>query len=1066
MMRARRNDSGQIFKGIKKIKTVGRISDFPKAIATINTKLGSFFNFVPSNLENIENIIRIPRSDFFKELVWHCNIISSHKRIIKDYICFKELYSEYLLKGDFKNALEILDKIEAKCGWSLWLIEAKFFCLQQLDGLEGNKGFLEEIYVSRSLSDEFDLVYYLSFLISERNEDGCNIVEFYYRINKVLNDIDDDEFSDYLGSIVSYVVFNDINKDVSPSDLIWNFATLPSIDMYELILRLLVEFKNELDISEVRLPIRILLEVSEKRINRIANSYGVSKGEYWDELNCFDGTNLVYPQMYNKLIMFDYMLDIQGEYINKYHNSIRSIVEQNDGFNDAFTFLTQFSVNFKHVDEIYSMLYITRVFLDVSEVRLVKDLASVYGKVISDSDILEQLKVMLRDNELPSKIDYINLLEEKQSRMESNFPVKKIECADFSKYVLSHSLVINFHALLHAEMYSEAFRLFVDSYISNTNVSRIFKLSNFIQGRKWKFYKNLDSYVDATIVLDAYSNFIHDEKQLFNLKACWRSFMAEVNVINPSELTLEHFNGNESKYLYFLERICIPEVIGSAANVYNSEREIKLERIAICNTLLEHELNIDIIEERDGLERSIAILDGLNEVEIAGLTVDQERFKIVAKTKHRNDFNRYKSFVELMLNRKQARNGDEDKGVGEHILITKPMDEGDTILVKLIHDLGDMFLKNQEFGLDYYLSMRIRHGRLIGVSRGPLERRKLVTKYSEQHEKYLDNEYWYDKYKDHFDTDSLIELNKLLLNFSDKFDKLIKSFKDNQIQVRSDDKPHGMFSIKITQGGLDILKETIKPQTSMDDFLMTIIEYFLILVERSSKEVKFFIESNLKKNINYELYHLQSSIDTLVKKNNLYINPMSSEIASVRTELSKTLDDISAWFDISSENKTSIRTYSMEDVLEISLARTKRIYQEFFPNVVSDIKITDLKFHSSALALLVDVFNIVFSNIYVHGRNNEPVIDVLFNNTHSIDSRVIKINVIVKNEINERYVDYEKLNKIRNEIASNQLKSRQEGGSGFHKLAAMPIISESSDIDFGYDEGEFFVNLTLSLELL
>ncbi|EJL6463970.1 hypothetical protein NMR75_003903, partial [Vibrio cholerae] len=292
-------------------------------------------------------------------------------------------------------------------------------------------------------------------------------------------------------------------------------------------------------------------------------------------------------------------------------------------------------------------------------------------------------------------------------------------------------------ALMHAGKISEAFRLFVDSYISNTNINRIFKLKNFIQGKKWNFYKNLDSHVDSAIVLEAYSKFIHDEKQLFNLKACWRSFMNEVNVVYPSELTVEHFNGNFDKYLYFLDKICIPDVIGSAANIYDSEREIKLERIAICNKLLDHELNIETIEERDSLERSIAILDGLNEVETAGLTVDQERFKIVAKTKHRNDFNRYKTFVELKLNRKQTRSLEEEKGSGEHALITKPTDEGDTILVKLIHDLGDMFLKNQEFGLDYYLSMRIRHGRLIGVSRGPLERRKLVTKYSEQKDKYL-----------------------------------------------------------------------------------------------------------------------------------------------------------------------------------------------------------------------------------------------------------------------------------------------------------------------------------------
>lgn len=251
-------------------------------------------------------------------------------------------------------------------------MKRSFFCLQQVDGLEGNKEFLEEIYLNRNVSDKFDLIYYLSFLISERNEDGCYIGEFHYRVNKIFDDINDEDFSNYLKSIVGYVVFNDINKNFLPIDFILNFGTLPSIDIYELILRVLVEFQDDLDVSELSLPIRILSSIDDKRVRRIAKSYGILDEDCWDTFDDFNDSNLVLPQIYNKLIMFDYDIDIQGQYIDKYHQSTRSIVEQNDEFNDAFTFLSQFSVNFKHVDEIYSMLYMTRIFLNVSEVNIVK----------------------------------------------------------------------------------------------------------------------------------------------------------------------------------------------------------------------------------------------------------------------------------------------------------------------------------------------------------------------------------------------------------------------------------------------------------------------------------------------------------------------------------------------------------------------------------------------------------------------------------------------------------------------------------------------------------------------
>ncbi|ELB2166863.1 hypothetical protein QNZ92_003483 [Vibrio parahaemolyticus] len=920
--------------------------------------------------------------------------------------------------------------------------------------------------MGRNISDNFDIIYYLSFLISERNEDGCDIGEFYFRVNKVFDDIQDEEFSNYLKSIVGYIVFNDIRKEYLPIEFILNLGSLPSIDVYELILRVMVEFQDSLDLNKIKLPIRILSGIEDKRVKRIAKLYGLSDEDCWDKFDNLSDNNLVFPQIYNNIIMLGYDIDIEGKYISTYHKSIKNIISQNDEFDDSYTFLAHFSVNYKHIDEIYSLLYITRIFLDTSEVNISNKLSKIYGRLIPIESVSERLVSLNNDENLTIKFDKINLLEEAQKRLDLEIPTDKIKRIDFSEYTKSHSLIINFHALMHAGKTSEAFQIFVESYISNININKTFRLWKFINGKNWKFYKDLDSYVDAAIVLEAYCKFTHDEKQLFNLKACWRSFMNSVNVIYPSELTIKHFNNHNEKYLYFLEKICIPEIISSEASLYSSEREIKLERISICNKLLEHELNINIIEERDGLERSIAIIDGLNEVETGGLTVDQERFKIVAKSKHRNDFNRYKSFVELKLNRKSTRILEEDQSSGEHALITKPMDEGDAILVKLIHDLGDMFLKNQEFGLDYYLSMRIRHGRLIGVSRGPLERRKLVTKYSEQKRNYLDNEYWHDKYKDLLSFDSLTELNQLLSDFSHNFDKLMKNFKDSQIQIRSDDKPDGFFSIQITQGGLDVLKETIKSETTIDDFLITIIEYFLLLVKHSSEEAKYFIEKKLKQNINYEIYHLQSSINGLVTKNKCYINPMSSEIASARTELSKTLDDISTWFDISSDSQTSIRMYSMEDVVEISLARTKRIYQEFHPETISETRIEDLTFHSSALALLVDAFNIIFSNIFVHGNENNPTINIVFNKPYSVESKIIKINMLVKNEIDENFIDYDRLNKIKGEISSNQLKSRQEGGSGFHKLAALPIISNSSDIDFGYSNGSFYVDLTLSLELL
>lgn len=1065
-MAIKKNDNNQLFKGVVNVKAKGRLSEYPKAIKMMNSKLGHVFRYTPSSLLEIDSPIKMPSNDFFRDLVWQCNIVQSKKIVINTYIKLKDIYTEYVLNGELELALETLDVIEKKCGWSLWLIEANFFCKQQLFGLEGNKVFLQKIYTDRNISDNFDLIYYLSFLISERNEDGCHIGDLYQRVNNVIDNLSDKSFSRYLKNIINYIVFNDIDKSKPPEQITTSFSTLPIIDIYELLLRVFVEFKLELKLEQIKLPLKILSEINDKRIKRILSSYNLSIEGSWDEIYDFDYKKLVFPQLYRYLIMLGYDFKLEGLYIGEFHEAIISIVNQDERFEASYKFMLQFSTNLKHIDDIYSLLQIIKPFVSFSEVNTVKDLASIYGKVISNESIERYLEDNFSIVDFKSKINKIKELDVEQDNLDSGLQSTEIVVYNFSSYVNSHCSVLNFYSLMFEGKISEAFKLFVDLYIKNNNVNRVFSLLNFIKNKKWSFYRDLNSYVDTAIVLEAFSIFDYDEKQVFNLKACWRSFMNNVNLNRPSELSLEHFNGDLEKYLYFLEKICVAEVIGSDATNFQGERDIKIERISVCNKILEFELRLKILDERDSLERSIAIFDGLNELEIAGLTVDHERFKAVARKKFTNEFSRFKSFLELSINRQSHRNLEEKSSKIEHVLITKPLDEGDKILVNLIHDLSDMFLKNQEFGLDYYLSMRIRHGRLIGISRGPLERRKIVTKYSDIDQKYLDNSYWFDKYEPFLNFEELAILNKMLTDFSFKFDNLMKSFKDNQVQIRSDDKPNGLYFIEIYQSVLDLFKDTIKPETTIDVFLVEIVELFLLLVEKSSEKVKNWIDSKLKSEINKELYILQREVDSLIKRstcNNLIV----SEITSARTELNNTLNDISGWFDFSSENKTSIRTYSMEDVVEISLARTKRIYQEFNPKITrtESESIKGINFHSSLLALIVDALNIIFSNIYLHGNDFFP--KIFINSKYiSNSTKSVKINLNVSNLIDESLINYVRLDDIRNELASNQLKSHKEGGSGFHKLAAMPIVSETKDLDFGYKNGCFFVDLTLSLNVI
>ena len=76
--------------------------------------------------------------------------------------------------------------------------------------------------------------------------------------------------------------------------------------------------------------------------------------------------------------------------------------------------------------------------------------------------------------------------------------------------------------------------------------------------------------------------------------------------------------------------------------------------------------------------------------------------------------------------------------------IQPPETEADAVLQSLVRRLGDEFLTNSQFGLDFYLSKRIRHQSFIGRIRGPLEFANLITTRETEASPYHRNDFWID----------------------------------------------------------------------------------------------------------------------------------------------------------------------------------------------------------------------------------------------------------------------------------------------------------------------------------
>ncbi|EOC9227722.1 hypothetical protein ACJCFQ_003517 [Enterobacter hormaechei] len=1052
------------FRRVISIKDNGKLSEFPEAMALIKNYLGHYFFYYTNDIAKLNKSVHLPFNDKSKQLAWVSNLINAYSLNLNEYIKLKREYSNLILRGEYEEGQLVLDQIKDACGWSIWLIEAKFFCAQRLNGLEGNKKLLEEIYELRDVGEDFDSVYFISFLISERNEDGCDISLLYKKWFAAIDNISDQKSKEYISDIIKYFIFNEIDKSVDPIRIYNNCSRFSVYDSYELTLRMLIEHDALYTSKEKSLSLRILAKINDVRLFRLSASYGFKS--YCDKFqpeDFIEENYSIYPLIFNVSIKMGFELNGLKGYLSQFFEALTQIVNAGKGINDALGFVSQFSVNFKHIDEIYELMSVPSIFLNVSEIEMVNKLADYYGNKIPLEFVDNFAIENIGEKNFKKKITILEKFKKWNFNYVDDALIQEYEEDCIRGYIHSHLCVLMFYSYMESGNIPKAFEYFSEKYLLNTNISKLFKLGYWIEGKSWPYYKKIKTYVNSAIIIKAYLKDKYDEKQIFNLKACWRSFMNEVNIRKPSELQLNHFDGNFNLFVFYLKEICTSDILESDAVNFNDTRDIKIERILICEKLLALTNDHQLLMEKEILERDLAISDGLNEVETAGLIVDEVRFKSVAKIKFKNEYERYKSFLELEKGWKSSI-AIEERTSHESSLITKPVDEGDSILLKLIHDMGEMFLKNQEFGLDYYLSMRVRHGRLIGVARGPLERRKLITKFSEDENKYLDNKFWLDKYRDHLSFEELKKLNITLCEFSEWFDSEIEYFRTNQVQVQSDEKPLGMFTITYTRSGLQLIKDTISNDLEIENFIDFIIDYFIHNIYRSSVVVKKWINYELKRRVNQRFFSLQSEVNNIIDRQGVD-KSIVSEITSARTEMYRVLDDIATWFDISSDSKKAIRTYTLENIIDISLSRTNRVYQSFSPSLKLDIKIEDLVFHGELLAIMVDALSIVFSNAIIHGKTDSPKLTIGAEIIESNEEHT-RLKISIKNPADECLIDLEKIENIRNDIKAKKLKTRHEGGSGFHKLAALSIIKNHEDLCFGYSNNEFYVDLIFTLEIL
>jgi hypothetical protein len=612
---------------------------------------------------------------------------------------------------------------------------------------------------------------------------------------------------------------------------------------------------------------------------------------------------------------------------------------------------------------------------------------------------------------------------------------------------------------------TEAIDYVCNACIEDKNVVRMMPLAQcaFLVDKRYRAL--FAGKLSTPVLLDLYTR-NHDAKYASERNYAYEDFLVAHELERPSQLREFVDNFDRSLLLYYLRFICVPEVMQDSVT-FNSSRELEEERRAVCVILAE--IDADNLEEHEkeirDITRQLVVIRGVRAVEQSKIFVDLSAIRRWADKNLKESFARYQALLSAGLD---AGGTGIDVALRDLLAGTPvsekylrlPENETSQLLVNMLSSFLRQCLIHPEHGLDCYLSMRLRHGALAGQLRAPLEHERIVSQREGPLDEYKSNEHWVSELSKYLSPELVNKIDEHLCSFSGKFDAFVDRFAGDYIQIRSDDKPKGLFELPLNVLVVRALASEISTKVAFEEFIDVCAELFWQLLEPCLRNVHQTIDSTLRP----ELTGLFESLRTELNKLEVQylISELDAAILNAQTKAQQKLEQVKDWFRIA--KPLTERYFTFEEMVDIGLECVTNAHPDFRPRFNVSLSAKDSTIRYGQLSLFSDIFVIVFDNVRKHSGLTEPRV--------AVSARIIgdRLEIEIVNEVSPVAVTperEERVNQIREAISQDgYLRAvRSEGGTGLKKLRN--ILRSGSDPDrrpeFGFGDNVFSVKFTLRI---
>lgn len=505
-------------------------------------------------------------------------------------------------------------------------------------------------------------------------------------------------------------------------------------------------------------------------------------------------------------------------------------------------------------------------------------------------------------------------------------------------------------------------------------------------------------------------------------------FLLHYGVDRPSALFDRLRNAPErSMAVAFLRDVCTTDTMAHSIAFRNSS-ELEDERISICRTLLalDPDQASAYSEELGTLTRNALVRRTIRHVDQSKVYIDVAGIRASLSDEFRRAFERYVSFTRLTgpLRETLEATGLLIGQPGRDVVLVT--DESQRQFAALFNELKARFISSDEFGLDAYLSIRIRHGTLSGHVRSAFEREQLLTPRDASGTGYYPNVFWNESVSHFFGTLIAAQVDAALRDLSARVDAAIEEVKKNWIQICTKSTPEGLFNYDYTDREVRAVNIRLAAVREYDAFFAGVMEELWSRTRRNLERVQEKLKIELEPS-------LMSALDGVVERIGsihpaLAHGPLVAAINRVRTALSNDIGTIVEWFAVGAEQRSPDVAPGL--LVEAAVEIATKGHPDIRPTLSATVSVGGV-IRGDRVAPLADILFLLLDNVFRHGADDErgPSVKLFWKWSHI----VLEVdNAVPSGQVEMLRSRVRQLNRIKADAVGGVV--RVEGGSGYYKL--------------------------------